>query len=172
MFDTVLGPVIIATMRVCDVSIGTFRTILVVQGRKWLAAVAGFFEVLIWVFAIRFVFQHLDNIPNLFGYAIGFAMGNVIGIHFEQQIGLGYVQMSIISRLYAEQIADHLRSIKYGVTILPGEGGTGGVAIIISIVSRKNQKHLIKEIEKIDKHAFITIQSALPYRGFFHGARK
>ncbi|MBI2420212.1 MAG: hypothetical protein HYV28_20310, partial [Ignavibacteriales bacterium] len=56
MFDSAYGPILIALMRICDVSIGTFRTILVVQGRKLYAGVAGFFEVLIWIFAIRFVF--------------------------------------------------------------------------------------------------------------------
>jgi uncharacterized protein YebE (UPF0316 family) len=172
MFDTAFGPVVIALMRVCDVSIGTFRTILVVQGRKYLAGIAGFFEVLIWVFAIRFIFQHLDNVANLFGYAVGFALGNVLGIYFEQRVGLGYVQMNIISKFSSDAIADKLRMMKYGVTILPGEGGTGGVSVIVCVASRKNQKYVVRAIEEIDKHAFITVQSALPYRGFMHGARK
>jgi uncharacterized protein YebE (UPF0316 family) len=72
MFDTIAGAVLIMLMRVGDVSIGTIRTILIVQGKKYLAGIAGFFEVLIWVFAIRFIFQHLDNHANLFGYALGF----------------------------------------------------------------------------------------------------
>ena len=55
---------LIMCMRICDVSIDTFRMILVVQGKKYLAGTAGFFEVLIWIFAIRFIMQHLDNIAN------------------------------------------------------------------------------------------------------------
>lgn len=172
MFDSAYGPILIALMRICDVSIGTFRTILVVQGRKLYAGVAGFFEVLIWIFAIRFVFQHLDNVGNMFGYAFGFGIGNILGIHLEQQVGLGYVQLSIISKYMTDAIADKLRELKHGVTILPGEGGKGGVAIILTVVTRKKQKIVIKTIEQIDKHAFITVQSALPYRGFMHGSRK
>ena len=172
MFDTILGPSLIAMMRICDVSIGTFRTILVVQGRKFPAAFAGFFEVLIWVFAIRFIFQHLDNTANLFGYATGFAIGNILGISIEQKIGLGFVQLTIISNFHTDQIADCLRKMRLGLTILPGEGGRGGVAIIVTVISRKTQKQIIKQIEAIDKNAFITVQSALPHRGFIHGARK
>ena len=71
MVDLIGGALLIMMMRICDVTIGTFRTILIVQGRKLLAGTAGFFEVLIWVFAIRFVFQHLDNLANFFGYAVG-----------------------------------------------------------------------------------------------------
>lgn len=172
MVEIIFGAFIIMLMRICDVTIGTFRTILIVQGRKLLAGTAGFFEVLIWVFAIRFVFQHLDNFANFFGYALGFGLGNVLGITLEQKVGLGYVQFNIISRLYPDQIANALRKSKYGVTILPGEGGSGGVAIVVCIVPRKHQKKVIGIIEEIDKKAFINVQSAIPYRGFIHGSRK
>lgn len=172
MFETFYGPILIMLMRIGDVSIGTFRTILVVQGRKYLAGIAGFFEVLIWVFAMRFIVQHLDFVPNLIGYAAGFALGNVIGISIEQKIGLGFVQLNIISRHFTDKIADMLRKSRYGLTILPGEGGSGGVAIIVLIAPRKHQKNLIKKIEEIDSNAFITVNHALPYRGFRHGARK
>lgn len=41
MFESILGALLIMFMRICDVSIGTMRTILVVQGRKYLAGLAG-----------------------------------------------------------------------------------------------------------------------------------
>lgn len=172
MLEMLLSGILIMLMRVCDVTIGTFRTILIVQGRKIFAGLAGFVEVLIWIFAIRSVFQHLDNYYNLFGYAIGFGLGNVLGITLEQKIGLGYSQLSIISRMFSDEIATMLRKSKIGVTILPGEGGSGGVAILMVIIPRKKQKQIIKSIEEIDNTCFITVQSAMPYRGFMHGPRK
>jgi uncharacterized protein YebE (UPF0316 family) len=172
MLSTILGAALIGCMRICDVSIGTVRTILVVQGRKYLAGVTGFFEVLIWVFAIRFIMQHLDNVANLFGYATGFALGNIIGISIEQRIGLGYIQLTIISKHYTDKIAATLRKSKFGVTILPGEGGTGGVSIIVLLAPRKMQKKIVALIESVDNEAFITVQHSLPYRGFIHGSRK
>lgn len=172
MIETIIGAVLIMIMRICDVTIGTIRTILVVQGKKYLAGAAGFFEVLIWIFAIRYIMQHLDNIPNLFGYATGFALGNILGITFEQKIGFGFAQLTVISRHYTDKIADTLRKSKYGVTILPAEGSSGGVSIIVLIVPRKRQRKTIELIESIDSHAFITVQHSLPYRGFRHGVRK
>jgi len=172
MLDGALGPFIIMCMRICDVSMGTFRTILVVQGKKYHAAFAGFFEVLIWAFAIRMIFQHLDNIYNIFGYAVGYSLGNIVGITLEQKVGLGYVQLNVISKHHTDEIADMLRKARFGVTILPGEGGAGGVAVMVVISTRKRQRDVIDMIEAVDKKAFITVQSALPYRGFFHGSRK
>jgi len=172
MFETIYGALIIMLMRMCDVSIGTMRTILIVQGKKYLAGTAGFFEVLIWVFAIRFIFQHLDNYANLFGYALGFGLGNILGIALEHKIGFGYIQLNIISKYFTDEIAAKLRRTKYGVTILPGEGGTGGVSIIVVIAARKSQKIIIQLVESVDKEAFITVQYSIPYRGFMHGSRK
>jgi uncharacterized protein YebE (UPF0316 family) len=172
MLESILGAVIIMLMRICDVTIGTVRTIQVIHGRKYLAGIAGFFEVLIWIFAMRYIVQHLDNLINLFGYATGFALGNIIGITIEQQIGMGFLQLNIISKHFTDKIADELRKSKIGVTILPGEGSAGGVSILIIIIKRKLQKEIIKLVESIDPNAFITVQPSIPYRGYIHGARK
>ena len=172
MYEPILGALLIMFMRICDVSIGTMRTILVVQGKKYYAGLAGMIEVLIWVFAIRYIFQNLDEVINLFGYAIGFGIGNILGITIEQKIGLGFAQLNIISRNESEKIIELLRKEKYGVTVLPAQGATGQISIIVVIVPRKFQKRLIKLIESIDSNAFITVQHSLPYRGFIHGSRK
>ncbi|MDR3666376.1 MAG: DUF5698 domain-containing protein [Ignavibacteriaceae bacterium] len=172
MLIMILGALSIMCMRICDVTLDTIRLILVVQGRKYLAGLVGFFEVLIWIFVIRYIMQHMDVLLNLFGYATGFGLGNIIGVTIEQKIGLGFVQLNVISRHYTDKIATALRKAKYGVTILPGEGGTGGVSVIVVIVSRKLQGKIIEQIESIDKEAFITVQYSLPFRGFMTGSRK
>lgn len=172
MSNMILGALIIMLMRMADVTIGTFRTILVVQAKKYYAAIAGFFEVLIWIFAMKYIVDHLDNLYNLFAYAAGFAIGNVLGITLEERVGLGYVQLNVISRNFPDKIASTLRKSKYGVTLLPAEGGSGGMAVIVAIIKRRDQKNVIKLIEGVDPKSFITIQHSRPYRGFLHGSRK
>jgi uncharacterized protein YebE (UPF0316 family) len=171
MIETLGGAILIALMRITDVTIGTFRTITVVQGRKYQAAAAGFFEVLIWIFAMRYIVQHMDNLYNLLGYATGFALGNILGITLEQRVALGYVQINIVSRHKTAEIAEQLRIKQFGVTILPGEGKSGEISILIAIIKRKFLKDVMNTVESIDKRAFITVQSSRPYRGFMHGSR-
>lgn len=171
MIETLGGALLICCMRICDVTIGTFRTIMVVQSRKYQAAFAGFFEVLIWIFAMRYIVQHMDNLYNLLGYAIGFSLGNILGITLEQKVALGYVQVNIVSRHKTEELAQLLRDKKFGVTILPGEGKSGEISILIAIIKRKFLKDLIATVEENDHTAFITVQASIPYRGFMHGSR-
>jgi len=161
-----LSAFMIMCMRIVDVTISTIRTLMVVQGRKYIAGFLGFVEVTIWVFAIRHIMMHIDNLWNILGYSTGFGLGNIIGITLEQKFGLGFIQVYIISRHDTDKIADELRKNKFGVTILPAEGGSGGQAIIVTVISRKRQKELFELVERIDPNAFITIQSATPYRGY------
>jgi uncharacterized protein YebE (UPF0316 family) len=172
MFDVILGGVLIMLMRVADVTLGTFRTIMVVNAKRYHAAIIGFFEVLIWIFAMRYIVQHLDQTVNLFGYAVGFGLGNLLGVTLEEKVALGYVQLNIISRHFTDQIASQLRLSKYGTTILPAEGGSGGISILVVLIRRRDLKYVQKIIDSVDPKAFITIQHSRPYRGYIHGSRK
>lgn len=170
--EVFLGAAIILLMRMADVTLGTFRTILVVQAKKYYAAIAGFVEVLIWIFAMRYIVDHMDNTLNLFAYAAGFSIGNLLGITLEEKIGIGYAQLNVISRTFSDKLAMALRKSKYGVTLLPAEGGSGGMAVLVAIIRRRDQKNVMKLIDEIDPNCFISIQHSRPYRGFIHGSRK
>lgn len=165
--NIVLGALLILVMRILDVSIGTIRTIMVVQGRKLLSGVLGFFEVTIWVLAASQVIVNVrDNWLFVLGYSSGFGLGNVIGIWLEQKFGFGFVTLNVISVDYADKISIELRKNNFGVTALPGEGGQGNVSLLMISTTRKRKNEAIKIIEQIDPKSFITVQSITPYRGY------
>ncbi len=172
MLEIILGALAIMFLRIADVTLGTFRTLMVVQGKRVLAGILGFFEVLIWIFAMRYIVQHLDQTINLFAYATGFGLGNILGITLEQKFAIGYVQLNIISRNHIQEIAAELRSAHFAATNIPAEGNEGKRSVLVSIIRRKDQKAVMKLIESIDPNAFITVQHSRPYRGFIHGSRK
>jgi uncharacterized protein YebE (UPF0316 family) len=170
--DIFLGAAFIFSLRICDVSLGTLRTMFTVQGKKYLSAGIGFVEVSIWVIAIRQVFSQLDNPWNIFGYSLGFAAGTFLGILIEQKLALGYTQVIVISRHHPDAIADALRLHKFGVTLIPGEGGSGGMALITSVIRRNRMREFHDIVDEIDHQAFISMQSANLSRGFVPKARK
>jgi uncharacterized protein YebE (UPF0316 family) len=170
--ELIFSALMIFLLRIGDVSLGTMRTLFTVQGKKTLAPIVGLFESLIWVIAIRQIFAQLDNPYNIAGYALGFATGTWVGIMLEQKLAIGFHQIYVISRHQTDEIADALRKNLFGVTIIPGEGGTGGMAIITSMIKRSRLREFQKIIDSIDAKAFISIQNAMLYRGFLHGARK
>ena len=172
MVETILYALMIMCLRIIDVSLGTIRTIMTVQGKKYIAGGIGFFEVTIWVLAIGSVMGHLNNWINVVAYSGGFAIGTITGITIEKYLGTGFVWLNIISMSYADDIANSLRENKFGVTLLPGEGASGGVTILNVLIPRKRQKELMKIVQDIDDKAFISIQHSNPYQGGYLHLRK
>ena len=172
MFEVILGGLFIMLLRICDVTLGTFRTLMVMQGKKYHSGIIGFFEVLIWIFAMRYIVQHLDETTNLIFYALGFGIGNVMGITLDQKLAIGYIQLNIISKKHIPEITAELRASRFAATNIPAEGNDGESSILVTIIRRKEQKAIMKLIDTIDPNAFITVQHSRPYRGFIHGVRK
>jgi len=146
--------------------------IITVQGKKYVAGAIGFFEVTIWVVAISSVMSQLDNWINVAAYSSGFALGTIIGITLEQKLGSGFVWLNIISMNYADDITELLRRDKFGVTLIPGEGASGGVTVLLVLIPRKRQKEVMQLIINIDPKAFVTMQSSIPNRGGYLQIRK
>src|SRR5215212_9519410 len=78
------GLIFLAEMTV--VTCGTLRIIFVSRGQKYLAPCLGFFEIVIWLFAISQVMKHLHNGWCFLAFAGGFTVGNFLGILIEKKL--------------------------------------------------------------------------------------
>ena len=165
-WDVILGGALIFVMRVCDVSIGTIRLILLTRGRKYHAAMLGFFEVLIFLIAISEVVRNANNVANILGYCAGFAVGNIVGVTLEERIALGFSLVRVFTHQKGEEIADALRTADFGATETFGQGRDGVVSIIETAVHRRDLPKVQKLIAQIDNKAFVVVDEA---RGIFRG---
>ena len=157
-FQTIfLIPLLICLARIVDVSIGTIKIIFISKGYKFIAPVLAFFEIIIWLVAIGQVMKNLDNIANMIGYAVGFALGNYVGMVIENRIALGNVVLRIITKTDALELIARLRDTKYGVTVSPAEGSTGPVSLIFMVLKRSDLKNIIPIIKKHNPKAFYSI---------------
>lgn len=141
-FTFVLLPVLIFLARILDVGLGTIRIIFISRGRKFLAPLIGFFEILIWLVAIGKVMQNLTNVYCYIAYAGGFAAGNFTGMWIEEKLAMGTLIIQIITKKDASALIDNLKSSGYGVTVVPAEGSTGQVHIVYSLIKRMPSRTL------------------------------
>ncbi|WP_026895483.1 DUF2179 domain-containing protein [Clostridiisalibacter paucivorans] len=162
-----LGYLTIFMARVIDVSMGTIRTIMVVQGRKTQAALIGFFEIIIYTMALATVVKQLDDIGNILFYALGFACGNYVGGYIEEKMALGDITAQIIlkSNENVDNIIEDLRDNGFGVTVLEGQGKEGVRKILKITLKRKNINNLRQIIDNLDNEAFITVSDAKYIKG-------
>lgn len=153
-------PLLIFLARICDVSLGTMRMILVISGARWLAAGLGFFEVLIWALAVGGVIKYLENPFALVAYAAGFAAGTLVGSTIESRIAMGHRLVRVISPNLDADISGALRRHDYRVTKIDGSGRSGPVEIAFLVVRRRDLPEALALIEQIDPEAFITVERA------------
>lgn len=157
-FAYIIIPLLICLARIVDVSLGTMRIILVSKGAKIIAPILGFFEILIWLVAIGQVMQNLTNVMNYFAYALGFALGNYIGILIEQKLAIGMVVVRIITATDASELIDYMKSANFGVTVIDAEGANGPVHLVFTVIKRSLVPILISHINKFNSKAFYSIE--------------
>jgi uncharacterized protein YebE (UPF0316 family) len=158
IFAYIILPVLIFCARICDVTLGTIRVIFISKGIKYLAPIIGFFEVIIWLLAIGQVMNNLTNIVSYIAYGTGFATGTYIGMIIEEKISIGLTSVHIITRDDPSALMQFLRSHDYGVTSVDGEGATGKVKLINTIIQRQDLPHVVGIIKEFHPNAFYSIE--------------
>ena len=143
--------------RVADVSLGTFRTIVVFRGYKVLAATIGFFEVIIWLVAAGQVLTNLDQWYLALAYAGGFAVGNYVGMWIEGRFAIGDELVRCIS-FNRDVLAGKIRDEGFKVVSFDGDmGEEKAVELLLIIEKRRKVPALIRLIKTLDPTAVYSV---------------
>jgi uncharacterized protein YebE (UPF0316 family) len=157
-YSWVVLPFLIFAARVVDVSLGTLRIIFLSRGKRYLAPILGFVEVLIWIIAVSQLVNNLSNIAGFLAYAGGFAAGNYIGLLIESKLALGMLSIRIITIKNTADLVEQLHSAGYGVTAIDAEGFTGKVKVLYTIINRKDLDDVLAIIRSKIPQAFLSIE--------------
>jgi uncharacterized protein YebE (UPF0316 family) len=158
LFSYVLMPLLIFMARICDVSIGTMRIIFVSKGKRNIAPILGFFEVLIWITAISKIMQNLDNYINYIAYAAGFATGNFVGMIIEEKLAMGIQMIRVFAHERGQELVETLNSTGFGATVVEAHGAREKVHLIYTIVQRNDLAKVLEVIHLFNPKAFYTIE--------------
>lgn len=155
--SVILMCLLIIGARVADVSLGTIRTIMVVQGRRAVAFILGFFELVIWVFVVSRVILDLQDQPAyVLAYAFGFALGNYVGMTIEQRLALGRQVVRVITRSGPE-LAQELRTAGFRVTQFDGYGRDGPVQELFIETQRRETRNVTARVRTLDPKCYYTV---------------
>ena len=143
-------------VRIIDVSLGTIRTMFTVKGKKFISALIGFVEVLIWFLIVIEALQTDEkSIFVAISYALGYATGTYIGGFFSKIL----IKGKIIVQVFTENpdLVNVLRDMGYAVTVINCMGYNSESKYMLYIgVDKKKEKSLRKTIENNDHKAFIV----------------
>lgn len=167
-FNWIILPLLIFVSRLADVSLATLRHIFVSKGYKTLVPVLGFFEVLIWLIAIRQIFSNVDNIACYIAWAGGFSAGTYLGMYIEEKLALGMQIIRIITHERTDELIEAFKKYQQGVTIVDGQGAIGPVKVIFTVVRRTTKDEIIRLIHEHSPDAFYSVEDVKSSsHGFF-----
>ena len=172
LFASPWGALLIFVARIMDVSLDTMRVLFTVRGKRGIAGVLGFFQALIWIFAVGTAIRHLDSVLHVLAYAGGYATGTVTGITFERFVAYGVAQVRIVTRESGRAMADALRDLGFGVTQSFGEGRSGPVQVLHTIIQRSQVDDVLEVIDRFDAVAMVTVEEPRAVRGGFVDTRE
>jgi len=152
----ILTCVLICLGRAVDVTLGTLRTVFVVHGRRGVASVLGFCEVLIWVVVVSRVVQNLQQPYYAVAYAFGFTLGTYVGITVEGWFGAGAQVIRVFTRRGPE-LVDTLRAGGYVVTQFEGAGREGPISLIFLQVPRRGMRPVVEQVLAVDPDCFYIV---------------
>ena len=158
LFSYVILPLLIFLARICDVTVGTLRIVMVSKGQKLIAPLLGFFEVIIWLITMSKIIQNIDNWVAYVAYGAGFAAGNYIGLIIEEKLAVGIVQLQIITRKSADNLISKLKAGGYGITHHEAQGANEKVAVIYTIIKRNEINRVIEIMRTYNPKAFYSIE--------------
>lgn len=165
-------PVVIFFAELFVVTLGTIRIVFVSRGMKLLAPAIGFFEIIIWLFAISQIMRNLTSVPCYAAFAGGFTVGSYLGILIPEKLALGTMVVRIITKRDAGALLDQLRAANFGVTCVDGQGATGPVQIVFTVVKRKELRMVVKIIHEFDGSTFYSVDELqMASHGVFPGGK-
>ena len=143
--------------RIADQTLDTFRTISIFKGYRVLAALLGFFTVLIWINVAGQVISNVStNWYLTVVYAAGYAAGQATGLWVESRIALGHQLVRVWSR--KEDIAEQLWEHNFAMTEIAGKSKAGPIDVLFVVVRRNRVKELSELINRLDPTAFYTVE--------------
>lgn len=165
-FNWIILPLLIFLSRLGDVTMATLRHIFISKGLKKIVPILGFFEVLIWLVAMRQVFSHLNNAACFIAWAAGFSAGTYLGMYIEERLALGTQIIRVITNENVGVLTEILKQHHQGVTIVDGQGAMGPVKLLFMIVKRSDKQHVLDIVKTHAPNAFFTIEDI---KSFEHG---
>ncbi len=149
--------------RLLDVSLATFRTMVLVKGQKILPAILGFFEVLVWLMVVEETLKtEVDSLWVPVSYAAGYAIGSLIGTWFSNKFLKSMCAVQVVTDKTNAKLINAIKKAGYGLSIvdLKKDPDTDKKEMLFIEVNNTSVKKLKELINKYDKNAFIVVSDS------------
>jgi uncharacterized protein YebE (UPF0316 family) len=149
---------LIFLLRVIDVSLGTLRTLVVVNGRIRLSVALAFVEVVVWITAVSQVILRIRESPVLVvAFAGGFATGNAVGILLERRLALGRCVVRMITS-EGREVAHILSSAGQVRGVFDSQADGSARRLVFATLARSDLPEAVRRVKEVDPDVFYVVE--------------
>ncbi|HEY8449998.1 MAG TPA: DUF5698 domain-containing protein [Bacillota bacterium] len=157
---------LIFTAQIAYVTMVTVRWILLLKGGRYIAAGLSFFEILLYVYTLSVVVTRLNNFWSIVVYALGYAVGSLVGTWIEGKIAYGTATIQVITPA-GSCLPERLRQHGFAVTTWGARGRDAERLVALVFVRRRLRPRLLQLIDEIEPNAVVLdIEPRSIRRGF------
>ena len=156
--------------RIIDVSIATFRTMIMVKKKSFITPILAFCEVFIWFMAARKALNtEINSIMIPICYSLGYATGTYLGGFLSRKFIKNINTIEVTTKKNNKKLINNLRSRGLALSIieLKEPYNKERKDLIIIDLKSKLTGETIKLIKEIDNKAFIVVRDTkVVHNGF------
>ncbi len=147
--------------RIVDVSLSTFRTVILVKGKTKVAALIAIIEAMVWFLVVREALQFeansfLETLNIALAYALGYSVGNIVGGELSKRIS-GTINVQIVTSSKNNDMIKAIQDKGFEITVIDANPSqySGEKFIIFAVIDSKRLREFRKLIYSLDEKAFI-----------------
>lgn len=146
--------------RIVDVSISTFRTLLMVKKKSFITPILAFCEVFIWFMAARKALNtDIKSILIPICYSLGYASGTYIGGFLSRRFIKNVNSIEVTTKKNNKKLINGLRKKGFAVSVISLKNAYNEPKDLLLVdVKSKNTTEVVKFIKNFDNNAFIVVK--------------
>lgn len=156
--------------RIIDVSIATFRTMIMVKKKSFITPILAFCEVFIWFMAARKALNtEINSIMIPICYSLGYATGTYLGGFLSRKFIKNINTIEVTTKRNNKKLINNLRSRGLALSIIELKESYNKERKDLIIIDLKSKLtgETIKLIKEIDNKAFIVVRDTkVVHNGF------
>lgn len=160
--------------RIIDVSMASYRTVIMVKGKSRQASMIALVEGMIWFLVVRealnFVSSSfLETLYIAFAYAGGFAVGTFTGSWIATRFTGGMIQVQVVASSKDDTMVKAIQDAGYAITVITSNATTfsGEKYLIFAEIKNSLLDEFKNLVHSLDEKAFVMVnETKHVYNGF------
>jgi uncharacterized protein YebE (UPF0316 family) len=153
-----LDAVKMGALALVSVGLWTLRVALTARGRRVAGAATAAVEASVFALVFASLVSDLDNPARIGGYALGVALGTLLGISADKRMSRGQSDVRLVVEGSGAALLDALRGRGWPATAMAANGLRGPATVVFISVDDQCISSLLDDVQRLAPDAFWTVE--------------